>query len=150
MKKILLILAVMLFTSCNTTNNETDVTEITETRSITEEVTEEVTEEWVPDDYRLALKKADGYLSKTPMSRNRLFMQLTHEKGEGLSDKAAMYAINNVDTDWEENNRLAAENIRDLFNMRGKDLYHEITNGMEKMTHDEAIQAMEQIGESYE
>ena len=143
MKKTTLLLCATLFLAACTPPEEIPP----ETEPVTEAVTEAQTETWVPEEYRTALEEAQSYLRLTPMSRGRLFLQLTSEYGEGLSDGAAMYAIEHIDTDWQANTVNAAQNIRDVFDVTGDELFGELTYGLERMTVEEALYAMEQIGE---
>ena len=143
MKKTTLLLCATLFLAACTPPEEIPP----ETEPVTEAVTEAQTETWVPEEYAEALERGQSYLSNTPMSRTRLFHQLTSTHGEGLSDRAAMYALEHIDTDWQENTVKASQSIRDLFDITGDELFEELTHGAERMTDEEAIYAMEQIGE---
>lgn len=71
----------------------------------------------VPKEYKVALKKANDYLSFMPFSKQGLFDQLTSEYGEKFPADAAQYAVDNVKTDWNKNALRAAITYRNEMHM---------------------------------
>lgn len=92
---------------------------------------------------RMALEAAQQYLDTMPFSRKGLYEQLTSDAGEGFSDEAAQYAIENVQTDYKQNAVEAAEQYLDSMPMSEDELYDQLTSDAgEGYTAEEASYAV--------
>ena len=80
----------------------------------------------VPKEYKVALKKANDYLSFMPFSKQGLFDQLTSEYGEKFPADAAQYAVDNVKTDWNKNALRAAITYRNEMHMSRAGIYDQL------------------------
>lgn len=80
----------------DTTNPEIEIVETEESPTITE-VEEEVSSETMSQ--QNAIKKAESYLNYSGFSRKGLISQLEFEK---FSTEDAIYAVDNIDVDWNE------------------------------------------------
>lgn len=80
----------------------------------------------VPKEYKVALKKANDYLSFMPFSKQGLFDQLTSEYGEKFPADAAQYAVDNVKTDWNKNALRAATTYRNKMHMSRAGIYDQL------------------------
>src|SRR5438034_3384427 len=49
-----------------------------------------------------ARESAESYLEESAFSRNGLIKQLSSEYGEGFSKADAIYAVDHIDVDWNE------------------------------------------------
>lgn len=93
-----------------------------------------------------ALKSARDYLRHTAFSKKGLFNQLHSEYGEGFTEEAAQYAVDNVITDWKENALESANQYLDLSPMSANDLYNQLVSDYgEQYTNEEAQYAIDSI-----
>ena len=150
MKKILGVLAValMMGACANTTGDKEekveDSTEQTESAEIVEEVKadeessseepevveeseepkeEESKEDDVPREYESALRKAERYIDMFSMSAQGVRDQLEHD---GFGQDAIDYALENLETDWNEQAKKSAESYTELFDMSDAKLYDQL------------------------
>ena len=146
MKKILGALAVALMMGAcgNTTDyKEEKVEDSTKQTEVVEEVKadeessseEEVVEESeleeeseskeddVPREYESALRKAESYLDMFSMSAQGVRDQLEHDE---FGQDAIDYALENLETDWNEQAKKSAESYTELFDMSDAKLYDQL------------------------
>lgn len=144
MKKILgaLAVALMIGACANTTDDKEekveDSTEQTESTEIVEEVkadeetsveteTEveesEPKEDDVPREHESASRKAERYLDTFSMSAQGVRDQLEHD---GFGQDAIDYALENLETDWNEQAKKSAESYTELFDMSDAKLYDQL------------------------
>ena len=146
MKKILgaLAVALMIGACANTTDDkEEKVEDSTEQTEVVEEVKadeessseEEVVEESeleeeseskeddVPREYESALRKAESYLDMFSMSAQGVRDQLEHDE---FGQDAIDYALENLETDWNEQAKKSAESYTELFDMSDAKLYDQL------------------------
>ena len=151
MKKILgaLAVALMIGACANTTDDKEekveDSTEQTESAEVVEEVKadeessseesevveeseepkeeEESKEDDVPREYESALRKAESYIDMFSMSAQGVRDQLEHD---GFGQDAIDYALENLETDWNEQAKKSAESYTELFDMSDAKLYDQL------------------------
>ena len=93
-----------------------------------------------------ALKKAESYARLMHMSKNRIYRQLTSEYGEGFTEDAAQYAIDNIKCDWKENALKKAKSYRDSMHMSKNRIYSQLTSEYgEQFTQEEAQYAIDHL-----
>ena len=98
----------------------------------------------VPKEHAAALKKAESYAKRSNMSKEAIRHQLTSEYGEGFSEEAAAYAIEQIDYDWKENALKKAESYSKTSHMSKQGIYKQlISEHGEKFTEEEAQYAIE-------
>ena len=142
MKKILgaLAVALMIGACANTTDDkEEKVEDSTEQTEAVEEVkadeessseesevveeSEEPKEDDVPREYESALRKAERYIDMFSMSAQGVRDQLEHD---GFGQDAIDYALENLETDWNEQAKKSAESYTELFDMSDAKLYDQL------------------------
>lgn len=74
-----------------------------------------------------AIRSGENYLSFAPFSRDGLIQQLT--VGDGYSTEDATYAVDNIETDYNEQAAKAAENYLDLTGFSRDGLVQQLTLG---------------------
>ena len=80
------------------------------------------------------------------MSKNRIYRQLTSEYGEGFTEDAAQYAIDNIKCDWKENALKKAKSYRDSMHMSKNRIYSQLTSEYgEQFTQEEAQYAIDHL-----
>ncbi|AKF28970.1 hypothetical protein YH66_08185 [[Brevibacterium] flavum] len=62
------------------------------------------------------------------MSQARLYRQLTSDVGEGFTEEAAQYAIENVNADWNANALVKARNYQERQAMSVDRIYRQLTS----------------------
>ncbi|WP_081099556.1 Ltp family lipoprotein [Corynebacterium glutamicum] len=82
----------------------------------------------VPIEWQNALTKADPYANRQHMSQSRLYNQLTSEYGEGFTEEAAQYAIENVKADWNANALEKARRYQERQAMSVDRIYRQLTS----------------------
>lgn len=82
----------------------------------------------VPTEYKNALYKAKEYNRLMYMSKRNLYNQLTSKYGEGFSKKAATYAVNHVNANWNKNALRKAKDYRRLMKMSKKNIYRQLVS----------------------
>lgn len=97
----------------------------------------------VPSEYRSALRKAESYSSVMHMSKQGIYDQLVSEYGEGFSEEAAQYAIDNLEADWNANALAKAEQYQDQMAMSPNAIHDQLTSEYgEQFTEEEADYAI--------
>lgn len=85
-------------------------------------------EEDIPKEYKSALKKAQMYVDAMPLSKSKLFNQLTLKYGEKFSTQATQYAVDNVDVNWNENALEIAKVYKESMSMPPSEIYKKLTS----------------------
>lgn len=113
-----------------------------------EEETNVKEEAKVPKEYENALKKAQIYSDTMYMSEKSLYKQLTSEYGEGFTEEAAQYAIDNVDADYNYNAYMKALTYQDSMSMSKNNIYEQLISEYgEQFTEEEATYAVNKLNE---
>ncbi|WP_304502068.1 Ltp family lipoprotein [Brachybacterium sp. FME24] len=100
----------------------------------------------VPAEHTSALNSAQSYSDLMHMSKQGLFDQLTSEYADQFSDEAAQYAVDNVDTDWNENALASAESYSETMHMSKAGIYGQLTSEHgEQFLSEEAQYAIDTI-----
>lgn len=114
------------------------------TKKVTEEPTEKPTS--VPKEYQNALKKAKVYSDTMYMSKSGVYNQLTSEYGEGFSEDAANYAIENLDADYKANALAKAKTYQETMAMSKSAIYDQLVSEYgEGFTEEEAQYAIDNL-----
>ncbi len=93
-----------------------------------------------------ALKKALSYSQTMHMSKKGIYKQLISEYGEGFTEEAAQYAIDNVDVDWNANALAKAKSYQSSMNMSKSAIYKQLTSSAgEDFTDEEAQYAIDNL-----
>ena len=93
-----------------------------------------------------ALKKALSYSQTMHMSKKGIYKQLISEYGEGFTEEAAQYAIDNVDVDWNANALAKAKSYQSSMNMSKSAIYKQLTSSAgEDFTAEEAQYAIDNL-----
>lgn len=109
---------------------------------------DEASEEKVTKEDKLALKKAQDYVKMMHMSKKRLRDQLMSEHGEGFSEEATEYALNNLKVDWKENALVKAKSYRDDMGMPIEKIKEQLMDEFgEGFTEEEAEYAVKKLSE---
>lgn len=107
---------------------------------------EKETEDSVPKEYSNALTKAKTYSDSLHMSKAGIFDQLTSEYGEGFSEDAANYAVENLQADYKNNALEKAKTYRDSMAMSKNAIYDQLISEYgEKFTEEEAQYAIDNL-----
>ena len=123
-------------------------TEEKPTEKITEKATEAPTEKPTdtPKEYQNALKKAKVYSDTMYMSKSGIYNQLTSEYGEGFSEDAADYAIENLDADYKANALAKAKTYQETMAMSKSAIYDQLVSEYgEGFTEEEAQYAIDNL-----
>ncbi|WP_435300308.1 Ltp family lipoprotein [Timonella sp. A28] len=94
----------------------------------TEEETAKEEKEAVPAEYTAALTTAQNYLEFAHFSEKGLYDQLTSEYGEKFPKKAAQYAVDNVEVNWNEQALKAAKSYRETASMSDAGIHDQLTS----------------------
>jgi hypothetical protein len=106
--------------------------------------------EYIPSEYKSALKKAESYSNLLHMSKEGLYKQLTSEYGENFSAEAANYALENLDVDYNENALKKAESYSDSLHLSKAGIYDQLTSEYgEQFTAEEAQYAVDNLVADY-
>ena len=81
---------------------------------------------YVSTEYKNALYKAKQYNKLFHMSKKNLYKQLTSKYGEGFSKKAATYAVNHVNANWNKNALYKAKEYRKTLKMSKNNIYKQL------------------------
>lgn len=113
------------------------------------EETEEVVEKpSVPAEYQSALVKADSYANSMDMSKEAVYDQLVSQYGEKFSKKAAQYAIEHVEADWNANALAKAKDYQDQMSMSPAAIHDQLTSQYgEKFTAKQADYALKHLND---
>jgi hypothetical protein len=93
-----------------------------------EAATSEAAEPDVPVEHRSALAQAQNYSDLMHMSKAGLHDQLVSEYGGQFSEKAADYAVENVDADWKQNALEQGRNYQETLNMSPAAVYDQLVS----------------------
>ncbi len=103
----------------------------------------------IPWEYTAALNKAYSYSDTLHMSKAGIYDQLVSEYGEGFSEDAAQYAIDNIVADWNKNALEKAKDYSEL-NMSKAGIYEQLISAYgEQFTEDEAQYAVDNLKADY-
>lgn len=95
---------------------------------------------------KAALNSAETYSDMMHMSKAGIYDQLTSSAGDKYPSDAAQYAVDNLETDYEENALKSAENYIDMMDMSDDELYNQLTSDAgDKFTEEEAQYAIDNI-----
>lgn len=90
-----------------------------------------------PEEYKVALKKAEGYSRTAYMSKVGIYRQLTSEV-EKFPAEAAKYATDNLKVDYNQNALKKAESYRETASMSKEAIRNQLTSEVEGFTAEEA------------
>lgn len=97
-------------------------------------------------EFQNALKKAESYSKTMNMSKKGVYDQLVSQYGEGFSQEAAQWAIDNIVADWNANALAKAKSYRDNLSMSKNKIYDQLTSNYgEKFTSSEAQYAIDHL-----
>ncbi len=97
-------------------------------------------------EYKNALAKAETYSEYLNMSKQGIYDQLVSEYGEGFSEDAAQYAIDNLDADYKYNALKKAEVYQNELQMSKSAIYDQLISEYgEKFTEEEAQYAIDNL-----
>ncbi len=82
----------------------------------------------VPAEYQAALASAQNYNDQQHMSKKGLYDQLSSSYGEQFSKKAAQYAVDHVDADWNANALATAKDYREQQHMSSAAIRDQLTS----------------------
>ena len=82
----------------------------------------------VTAEYRNALNNAKQYLEIFDYSKQRLYEQLVSPYGEGFSEKAAQYAVENCGANWWQNAVDEGRNYLEIFDWSKQRLYDQLSS----------------------
>lgn len=103
-------------------------------------------EENIPKEYKSALKKAQMYVDAMPLSKSKLFDQLTSKYGEKFSIEATQYAVDNVDVNWNENALEIAKVYKESMSTPPSEIYKKlISEDGEAFSKEEAQYAINNL-----
>lgn len=120
---------------------EVTTTEESKTENDTEKDTGKASRE-----EKAALNSAETYSDMMHMSKAGIYDQLTSSAGDKYPSDAAQYAVDNLETDYEENALKSAENYIDMMDMSDDELYNQLTSDAgDKFTEEEAQYAIDNI-----
>jgi Host cell surface-exposed lipoprotein len=90
-----------------------------------------------------AVQSAEKYLAMSAFSRSGLIQQLSSKYGEGYARADALYAVDHVSVDWNEQAVRAAKNHLSERSFSREGLIHHLTAGYgDGFTHTEATYAL--------
>lgn len=93
-----------------------------------------------------ALKKAETYSNSMHMSKQRIYQQLTSSYGEGFTNEAAQYAIDNLQADYNVNALEKAKTYQSSMSMSKQRIYEQLTSSYgEGFTKEEAQYAIDHL-----
>lgn len=120
--------------------------QIIESIEIKEIDLEKETENSVPKEYSNALVKAKTYSDSLHMSKAAIYEQLTSEYGEGFSEDAANYAVENLKADYKNNALEKAKTYQDSMAMSKNAIYDQLISEYgEQFTEEEAQYAIDHL-----
>lgn len=128
------------------TLKESTVSSVQEKQTSAEKTVTKETESNIPREYKSALNQADTYANMMHMSKDAIYNQLTSEFGGQFTEDAARYAVNHVDTDWNENALASAQTYSDSMHMSKARIFDQLTSEYGgKFTDDEAQYAVDNV-----
>lgn len=101
----------------------------------------------VPTEYASALNKAEEYATTMDLSEQGLHDQLTSNSGEGFSEAAAQYALNNLkDVNWNKNALDKAEDYANSMDMSKQGIIDQLSSSSgEQFTASQAQYAVNHL-----
>lgn len=117
-----------------------------DTKPVAKEEQKNTNPESVPREYQNALKMAKTYADTIPLSKKRLFEQLTSEHGSKYPQEAAQYAIDNLKIDYKQQALKSAKNYMDTIPLSDSELFEQLTSEHgEGFTEEEAQYAIDNL-----
>ena len=90
---------------------------------------------------------AENYLDTGAFSRTGLISQLSSEFGDGFSKADAIYAVDHIDVDWNEQAAKSAKNYLDINAFSRKGLIEQLSSEYgDGFTHAQAVYGVNQTG----
>jgi len=130
------------------TNSTNKTQDVGTTPDILVETNDQSKDVSVPTEYKSALKKATTYANSMHMSKRAVYDQLVSEYGEKFTPVAAQYAIDNVQSDWNENALSKAKTYQNTMNMSPAAIRDQLISEYgEKFTQSEADYAIEHLND---
>lgn len=142
---ILMLLSIIM--SAGTTESSAADTQSKETEQVQKETetTDDKKEPEVSQEYKNALKKAEGY-SSMDMSKAAIYDQLTSEYGENFPEDAAQYAVDNLEADFNANALNKAKTYYTDMGMSKNDVYDQLISDYgEQFTEEQAQYAVDNL-----
>jgi hypothetical protein len=94
-----------------------------------------------------ARRSAENYLETMAFSRKGLIRQLSSEYGEGYSKADAIYAVNHINVDWNEQAAKAAKSYLETMPYSRKGLIEQLSSEHgEGFTHAQAVYGVNAAG----
>jgi hypothetical protein len=94
-----------------------------------------------------ARESAESYLETGAFSRRGLIQQLSSAYGEGFSKADAIYAVNHIDVDWNEQAAKSAQSYLDSGSFSRNGLIQQLSSAYgEGFTHAQAVYGVNQTG----
>jgi hypothetical protein len=94
-----------------------------------------------------ARQSAEDYLDTAPFSKAGLIQQLSSSYGEGFKKADAIYAVNHIDVNWNEQAAKAAKAYLDLQAFSRAGLIQQLeSNAGDGYTHAQAVYGVNQTG----
>jgi Host cell surface-exposed lipoprotein len=94
-----------------------------------------------------ARRSAESYLEFSAFSRKGLIQQLSSEYGEEFSKADAIYAVNHIDVDWNEQAAKSAKNYLDTSAFSRQALIEQLSSEYgEGFTHAQAVYGVNAAG----
>jgi len=94
-----------------------------------------------------ARESAESYLETGSFSRNGLIKQLSSQYGEGFSKADAIYAVNHIDVNWNEQAAKAAKEYLDTGSFSRNGLIQQLSSRYgDGYTHAQAVYGVNQTG----
>jgi hypothetical protein len=124
--------------------------ETAKSEAVVEEEAPAVVEEEASDEtagQENARRSAESYLELTAFSRTGLIKQLSSEYGEGFSKADAIYAVNHIDVDWNEQAAKSAKGYLEMSAFSRQGLIEQLSSEAgEGFTHAQAVYGVNQTG----
>lgn len=94
-----------------------------------------------------AIASAESYLDTMAFSRKGLIEQLSSEYGEGFSKADAIFAVNHIDVDWNEQAAKSAKSYLDTMAFSRNGLIEQLESDFgDGFTHAQAVYGVNQTG----
>jgi Host cell surface-exposed lipoprotein len=94
-----------------------------------------------------ARRSAESYLEMSAFSRKGLIQQLSSSAGEGFSRADAIYAVNHIDVDWNEQAAKSAKGYLDMSTFSRQGLIEQLSSDAgEGFTYAQAVYGVNQTG----
>ncbi|WP_055679894.1 Ltp family lipoprotein [Secundilactobacillus kimchicus] len=100
----------------------------------------------LPAEYQSALNKAQTYSDTMHLSKKGLYRQLTSSSGEAFEKKPALYAVNHVKANWNENALAKAKDYQDQQSLSPARIKTQLTSSVGKQfTESQANYAVQHL-----